>query len=385
MKKLHISLWMAGNSGWMGGAIYTQNLARAIASLPLEERANIKLSIACLSSNLNLVKPILSYVDQVYIYGKLYLKICHSLAERLVFLPSQIFNPLKIDFLYPTYVGTRYPYSWGGWIPDFQHHYFPEFFSKKEIDRRNVLHKKIADFAPVIILSSQMAQSDFHHLYPKAASRTKVMNFVSYLEPEYFEVNPQLIQEKYGLPDSFFLISNQFWKHKNHALVIEALGILKQRKIHPTVVCTGSLPNNNNSEYFSQLISRIEELDLGKQVRILGLIPRIDQIQLMRRCLAVIQPSLFEGWSTVVEDARALGKPMLVSDFPVHLEQNPPHTFFFERNNIEQLALLISEAFYRLKPGSNMEEENAARQNNSSAIQAYGRQLIEIVNTSIAV
>ena len=39
MKKLHISLWMAGNSGWMGGTIYTQNLARAIASLPVGRKS----------------------------------------------------------------------------------------------------------------------------------------------------------------------------------------------------------------------------------------------------------------------------------------------------------------------------------------------------------
>jgi len=380
MKKLHISLWMAGNSGWMGGTIYTQNLARAITSLPVKERANIKLSVVCFSSNLNLVKPILSYVDQVYVYGKLYLKICHTLAERLVLLPAQIFNPLKIDFLYPTYVGTRYPYLWGSWIPDFQHHYFPEFFSKEEIDKRNILHKKISDSAPVIILSSQMAQSDFHRLYPKAIARTQVLNFISYIEPEYFEINPQIIQEKYGLPDSFFLISNQFWKHKNHALVIEALGILKKRKIYPTVVFTGSFYNKKNSAYFNQLVSRIKELNLNKQVRILGLIPRVEQIQIMRRCLAVIQPSLFEGWSTVIEDARALGKPMLISDFSVHLEQNPPQAYFFERYKPEQLALLISEVLYHFQPGPNLEEENVARKNNYFATQAYGRRLIEIVN-----
>ncbi|MEH1823857.1 MAG: glycosyltransferase family 1 protein [Nostoc sp.] len=381
MKNLHISLWMAGSSGWMGGAIYIQNLARAIASLSLAERANTKLSIVCLSSDLKLVKPILPYVDQVYMFGKLYLKICHSLAGRLVFLPPQIFNPLKIDFLYPTYVGSISPYSWGSWIPDFQHHYFPEFFSKEEINKRDALHQKIADSAPIIVLSSQMAQSDFHRLYPKAASRTKVMNFASYLQPEYFELNPKLIQEKYGISDSFFLVSNQFWKHKNHDLIVEALGILKQNKIYPTVVFTGNFNGKDNYECFKELSYKIEKLEISKQIHILGLIPRIDQIQLMRMCLAVIQPSLFEGWSTVIEDARALGKPMLVSDFPVHLEQNPPFTLFFERHNPEQLASLISEVLDNFQSGINLEQENAARQNNFDAIQAYGRRFLGVANT----
>jgi len=381
MKKLHICLWMAGNSNWMGGTIYTQNLVRAIASLPDEERAKIKLSVACFSSDLNLVEPILPHLDRVYTYGKLYLEISHVLAERLVFLPSRILNPLEIDFLYPRCISTRTPYSSGAWIPDFQHNYFPEFFSEKEIKKRNINHKNIADNAPVIILSSKMAQSDFHRLYPEAAHRTRVMSFVSYLEPGYFKPNPHLTKEKYELPDNFFLVSNQFYPHKNHILIVEALGILKQKNIYPTVVCTGSF--NQDSEHYVKLVSRIKELELEKQVIILGLIPRIDQIQLMRMCLAIIQPSLFEGWSTVIEDARTLGKPILASDFPVHLEQSPPRTLFFQQHNPEQLASLMSEAICNFQAGINIDLEETARYKNSQEIIAYGRNFLEIVKNTI--
>ena len=37
--------------------------------------------------------------------------------------------------------------------------------------------------------------------------------------------------------------------------------------------------------------------------------------------VALLNPSHFEGWSTTVEEARALGVPMLLSDLDVHLEQ----------------------------------------------------------------
>lgn len=227
-----------------------------------------------------------------------------------------------------------------------------------------------------------MAQSDFNRLYPDAAHRTRVMSFVSYLEPEYFKPNPHLTKEKYQLPDNFFLVSNQFYPHKNHILIIEALGILKQKNIYPTVVFTGSF--NQDSEHYVKLVSRIKELELEKQVIILGLIPRIDQIQLMRMCLAIIQPSLFEGWSTVIEDARTLGKPILASDFPVHLEQSPPRTLFFEQHNPEQLASLMSNAFDNFKPGIDIDAEETARYKNSQEIINYGRNFLEIVkNTAI--
>jgi len=382
VKNLHICLNMVGGSGWLGGVLYIQNLARAIATLPPEEKANLKLTVAVHDKDLNLIEPARGYVNHIYATSKLqraYLKACNVLAQRVSFIPLNLLNPQKIDFLYPAIAGTRTPYQWGSWIPDFQHYHLPNLFSPEEIEQRNKDHQQIASAAPVIILSSQMAQQDFKHLYPDAASRSVVMNFVSCPEPEWFELDSKLTQKKYHLPDKFFLVSNQFWKHKDHAVVIEALGLLKKQGITPTVVCTGSATDYRNPDYYNQLLARIQDLGIGEQVRLLGLIPRVDQIQLMRRCLAVIQPSLFEGWSTVVEDARSLGKPMLLSDFPVHLEQNPPDSYFFERSNAEHLATLIDKAFTTLTPGPDSEKESLAKQDNVEKIKGYGRRFLKIV------
>jgi len=82
----------------------------------------------------------------------------------------------------------------------------------------------------------------------------------------------------------------------------------------------------------------------------------------------------------VVEDARTLGKPMLLSDFPVHLEQNPPHSEFFEQGNAEQLAQLIASANSQLEPGPDFEKELLAKQDNARRVRAFGQQFLEIVN-----
>ena len=103
----------------------------------------------------------------------------------------------------------------------------------------------------------------------------------------------------------------------------------------------------------------------------------------MRRCLAVIQPSLFEGWSTVVEDARVFGKSIILSDIPVHLEQNPPHSIFFERHSSQSLATVLSDCWQKLTPGPDLQQEAASKSNNFPEIQAFGNKFIEIVNESI--
>jgi hypothetical protein len=96
----------------------------------------------------------------------------------------------------------------------------------------------------------------------------------------------------------------------------------------------------------------------------------------------VIQPSLFEGWSTVVEDARCLGKKLILSDFPVHLEQDPPGSVFFDRNSPEQLADLIGEWWEKLSSGPDVDQENLSLKRNKEDVQKFGYRFLEITKSS---
>jgi glycosyltransferase involved in cell wall biosynthesis len=385
---LHIHLRGMFGRSWLGGTIYIQNLLHAIACVPVQERSHIRLSVTLRPSITDTAGSLPSCVDHVYIdrfFKAAYLNLCKSLAEHVSFIPLGLLNPRRMDFVYPETAGKRAPYAWGGWIPDFQYRYYPNFFSEKEIADLKTRHGKIAQVAPIIVLSSQTAKEDFQRFYPEAAARSTVMSFVSYIEEGWWQLNPRAIQEKYGLPDRFFMVSNQFWKHKGHSTVVEALDLLRRSGVRPTVVCTGSYPDRTHSQhdYYRQLLKRVEEMNLARQFRMLGFISRAEQIGLMRRCLAIIQPSFFEGWSTVVEDAHALGKPMLISDFPVHIEQNPPDSKFFERGNHEQLALLMAEYFSVLKPGPTPEKEHAVRQENRERLMRVGRRFLDIVHSVV--
>jgi glycosyltransferase involved in cell wall biosynthesis len=279
--------------------------------------------------------------------------------------------------MFPVIEPYGYPFPYAGWIPDFQHVYLPHFFDQNEIRQTEIKYRAIAQ-APLVVLSSRMALDDFISIYPERASNGRVLNFVSYAEPAYFEGAPIAIQRKYDLPDAFFLVSNQFWAHKNHELVIDAVAELNKKGVKPCVVCTGNTKDHRAPGFFDQMVERIRGAGISDRFRFLGLISRSDQMNLMRRCLAVIQPSLFEGWSTVVEDARGLGKPMLLSDFPVHLEQNPPNSFFFPRNNPIALAECMRHAMLTLLPGPDSVAEDAARSSNAAAMRNYARSFLAI-------
>ena len=68
------------------------------------------------------------------------------------------------------------------------------------------------------------------------------------------------------------------------------------------------------------------------------MVPREDLYQLIRQSLAVLQPSLFEGWSTTVEEAKSIGKQIILSDLPVHREQVESGARFFDANDPNSLA-----------------------------------------------
>ena len=380
--KLHICLNMVHDPTWLGGVLYIQNLIRAIAQLPTAETEHIQLSLALFKRNARLAEPVEDLVSQVYagtVAEYTYLKACKLLAEYAPFIPLNMLNPRSCDFLYPDLLGARSAYKWGAWVADLQHCHLPHLFSQKQLNTRNAQLQRISDNAPVIVVSSEMAGKDFCDRYPHARDRIMVMHFASFVDPQWYQPDPQITQAKYQLPDRFFLVSNQFWKHKDHGVIIEALSILKQHHIYPTIVCTGTLSDYRNPDYFNQLLAKVEQLDLKRQFIILGVIPRADQIQLMRQCLAVIQPSLFEGWSSVIEDARSIGKSVIASDFPVHIEQNPPNAYFFKRGNPEELAESIAQALSTLESGVNPQLEASARQDNKERVNAYGRRFLEIV------
>jgi glycosyltransferase involved in cell wall biosynthesis len=68
--------------------------------------------------------------------------------------------------------------------------------------------------------------------------------------------------------------------------------------------------------------------------------------------VAVVNPSLFEGWSTTVEEARALGVPMVLSDLPVHKEQAEGIAHFFDRTSAASLANALIKAWQNNLPAS---------------------------------
>jgi len=386
---------MGGDAGWIAGVEYIKNIALALGSLPKEARSTFELSVICsreLREDIqNQIRPCLDklFYEEDYLQPETFLNRVRWKAMKVIsgqtnprlekFLHSQ-----SIDFVYPHLSRTHSgkPYRSAECIFDFQHKYLSHFFTPEEIKGRDSWFLTVANTADTVVLNSKSAESDFHKFFPKNAQKTKVLTFKTVPGTEWFNENPEAVQKIYHLPDKFFLISNQFWQHKNHLVVFEALKLLSKRSVYPTVVCTGHFYDRRCPNHSDTLMQFIHKAGISQQVHLLGLIPKLDQVQLMRRSIAVIQPSLFEGWSTLVEDARLLGKSILLSDLSVHKEQNPPDSLFFERDSSEKLAKLMEEWWETLASGPNVKRELAAVEVARQEVKDFGFRFLEIAKGS---
>jgi glycosyltransferase involved in cell wall biosynthesis len=153
----------------------------------------------------------------------------------------------------------------------------------------------------------------------------------------------QSVAETYELPDRFFYLPNQFWKHKNHRIVIEALLLLKQRGHDLVVAASGESVDFRHPEHYKALQALVDSYGLTSTFRFLGLVPRQHVFALMRAATAMINPSLSEGWSTTVEEAKSLGVPLLLSNLNVHVEQAGDSARYFDPRAAEQLASLMAQ------------------------------------------
>jgi glycosyltransferase involved in cell wall biosynthesis len=224
------------------------------------------------------------------------------------------------------------------WIPDFQELHYPSFFSSKELQRRKFKTFNSLQQGSLLLLSSNSALSDLKLIAPEHSNKARVLNFFTILPPINKLPSTLQLQKKYNLSEPYLFLPNQYWIHKNHTVVCKAISILKKKGIKIQVISSGNTKDHRHIEYFSNFSNLIDSLNIRDHYRILGPIPYDDVLGLMLNSLAVINPSLFEGWSTSVEESKAMNKPIILSNISTHLEQNPEKGIYFDPNNEFDLA-----------------------------------------------
>lgn len=378
-----IGIVEADVDGWIGGAHYTRMLAQFLGEACRADGTDVV--VLCRDTNSRLpadklparVIPLTPTPD---LPGK-------GLLNRLLGLPHtstllETARQHQVSVLLPL---LSVPEGAAGlktigWIPDFQHVHLPEYFSEADCRARDERFRQVAERADIVMLTSEHAREHFVAFAPEHAHKARVASFPSLLVSEAINGDPASTVQKFKLPRKFALVANQFWLHKNHQAVVEAVSHLRRKDIRVPVVMTG-LPadyRDPDNQAFSQMLQAIAQAGLGDQITVLGLVSDADLVDLMRTAAVIIQPSRFEGWSTVVQNAKALGRPLICSDIPTHREQAPDALGFFPCDRADTLAELLGTHWSSLRPGPDPLREQQALAAERVFASRYGKMLLKL-------
>ena len=179
---------------------------------------------------------------------------------------------------------------------------------------RGALRKRYADFAARhsadrYITVSEFSRRDicrFHRLAPERV--TVIYNaagerFHRKLPAEQIAI----IREKYHLPSQYFLFVGGFDKRKNAGALVEAFAQLPQDA--PPLVLVGE-----HKWGFAEIAQRIAALGLAQRVFCPNAVPDEDLPAIYQGALALVHPSLYEGFGLQLVEAMASGLPVLAAN-----------------------------------------------------------------------
>lgn len=357
VKRKRIALIYRFNYDFSAGVvIYIQNLIKGFKLLDDVFRPEITI-IYSKGTPIQEIKEIEYPYINFYLYKPLRQTLFSKVINRLseICLNTKIWKrysfPRKVDIIYPFFdcPETVSVKERCYWKPDFQEMYYPEYVSTIEYEYVISNMKKIAENERYnLVVSSEDSLNDYKKFFGPYKNSTSVLRFVSII-PDLSTLDTESLLKKYDIDKTYFMVSNQFWPHKNHLLVLQAINLLKELHHDFVIVFTGKQSSYRDEQYFSKLQVYINENNLKEYVKFIGFIPREEQLILMKNSLAVIQPSMFEGWSTIIEDCKALNQFVIASDLSVNFEQIQENCIFFDRYSAEALAKHL-DGFLKTSP-----------------------------------
>ena len=341
MKKLKVAIPLGKYSGWLGGYNYILNLLEALEQIPKPKIEILIFTSKEIKKELSNKFPKFKFID-ISIFTPIgFLYWFTKLIGK--YFGNYSFHEVLLKFLGISVLAYSSPLSKMNlvaticWIPDLQHIYLEEFFSKDEIYKRNKLFRNYISNSTITLVSSNSAKKDLSK-FTENFENIRVLKFVSCHSLMSRILSFSEIKQKYDLPNLYFHLPNQFWQHKNHKLVANSVAALNKRNLRINIICTGNTHDSRNPNFYDEFLDSLKKLKVHDQFRILGVIPYEEMISLMYYSTAVINPSFFEGWSTTVEESKTLNKKILLSRIPVHIEQNPNNGKYFCSSSYLELA-----------------------------------------------
>lgn len=197
--------------------------------------------------------------------------------------------------------------------------------------------------ADAVIAASQQTKQDLVDFYKIPGEKI----FVCYqhcspaFETILGEAKKKKVQEKYQLPDRFFLFVSSITERKNLVTVCKALALLKDTIEIPLVVIGNGKREKQRVKKFleeEQLTSRVIFLNELPAANEKGFTSSADFPAIYQQALALLYPSVFEGFGIPLLEAMWSGLPVISSDTSSLPEVSGEAALYFSPHDVETLA-----------------------------------------------
>jgi len=234
------------------------------------------------------------------------------------------------------------PYFWRPEVPcvtvvhDLQHLTYPAFFTPEQrLNRQRHVQDACARSARVVCVSEFVRTT---LLAGADVCAERVVTIPLGLLHAFPATDPGVV-ERLGLGGlDFLLYPANFWPHKNHRALFEALR--RYRQNHPDsrlkLVCTGAPDLRMRA-----LEGVADSLLPPRTVVFAGYVPEAALAGLLDACAAVVFPSLYEGFGMPVLEAMARGKPVLCSNVTSLPEVAGDAAIYFDPTAPQAIAAAI--------------------------------------------
>lgn len=205
-------------------------------------------------------------------------------------------------------------------IHDLQHRLHPEFpevSADGEWEAREYLFANGVRCAEAIVVDSEVGRQDVLQFYGHLTSPDRI-RVLPYVLPPYLatptDEDVASTLRRLGIADRYLVFPAQFWPHKNHRRVTEAIARLCSQGLDVTVVMTGSASGAIRTQTLGEVNDIVEREGIGNLVRILGYVDDVTMAALYAGAVGVLLPTFFGPTNIPIIEGWAMGIPVLTSD-----------------------------------------------------------------------
>jgi glycosyltransferase involved in cell wall biosynthesis len=191
-------------------------------------------------------------------------------------------------------------------LPDIQEHFFPHYFTDEQLSLRSYYYPRGAHAVTTLLTISRFSRQTICDVFGLPPERVRVIHLAS--SDEVRDAQPEWPAMLGELPERFVLYPANLYPHKNHKVLLDAIGQLDARGIDCACVMTGQPAQPG--------------IDIDEEIRVRGLQGKAIWLghvaagalrYLYEHAAALCFPSEFEGFGMPLVEAMECGCPVIAS------------------------------------------------------------------------